>query len=46
LPAIVITGHVDPVLEREASQAGAAHSRKPIEVKALLQILKDKLRVH
>jgi DNA-binding NtrC family response regulator len=43
LPAIVITGHVDPVLEREADQAGATHIRKPIDVTAFLQLVRDKL---
>ena len=31
LPAIVMTGFADPVLERDASQAGATYIRKPFE---------------
>ena len=43
LPAIVMTGYADPVLERDASQAGATYIRKPLNVDELLRIVKDKL---
>mgnify|MGYP001164765328 FL=1 len=43
LPAIVMTGYADPVLERDASQAGATYIRKPLNVDELLRIVRDKL---
>ena len=43
LPAIVMTGYADPVLERDAGQAGATYIRKPLNVNELLRIVKDKL---
>ena len=43
LPAIVMTGYADPVLERDASQAGATYIRKPLNVNELLQLVREKL---
>ena len=44
LPAIVITGYADPVLERDAGQAGATYIRKPLNVNELLDVVREKLR--
>jgi DNA-binding NtrC family response regulator len=43
LPAIVMTGYADKVLEREATRAGATYIRKPLNVNELLQLVKSKL---
>ena len=43
LPAIVMTGYADPVLERDAGQAGATYIRKPLDLNELLQIVREKL---
>jgi DNA-binding NtrC family response regulator len=43
LPAIVMTGYADKVLEREAGRAGATYIRKPLNVNELLQLVRDKL---
>ena len=43
LPAIVMTGYADPVLERDASHAGATYIRKPLNTNKLLQLVRDKV---
>jgi DNA-binding response OmpR family regulator len=43
LPAIVITGFVDPVLETEAKQLGAEYLVKPFEPTALLKLVQTTL---
>ena len=43
LPAIVMTGYADKVLEREATRAGATYIRKPLNVNELLQLVRHKL---
>ena len=44
IPAIVITGFPDPVLEAEARQLGATFLLKPIEPAGLLTLVKELLR--
>jgi DNA-binding NtrC family response regulator len=43
VPTIVITGHVDPVIEREARAAGADFVVKPIDLGVLLELVEQKL---
>ena len=43
VPAIVITGHPDRVLEQEAARAGATFVVKPLRATELLQLVKRKL---
>lgn len=43
LPAIVITGYADPVLERDAGEFGATYVRKPLNVTELLELVRSKL---
>ena len=43
LPAIVMTGYADPVLERDTGNAGALYIRKPFNVSELLRLVKEKL---
>ncbi len=43
LPAIVITGFADPVLEAETRRTGAEYIVKPVDPRALLETVKRKL---
>jgi CheY-like chemotaxis protein len=43
VPAIVITGYADPVLEAEARRSGADYLVKPFDPERLLTIIRDKL---
>src|SRR4029453_17884660 len=43
VPAIVITGYADPVLEAEARRGGADYLVKPFDPERLLTIIRDKL---
>jgi DNA-binding response OmpR family regulator len=43
IPAIVITGFADPVLEAEARRGGAAYVVKPVKPSELLELIKEKL---
>jgi DNA-binding NtrC family response regulator len=43
LPAIVMTGYADKVLEEEATRAGATYIRKPLRVDELLQLVRHKI---
>jgi DNA-binding response OmpR family regulator len=42
-PAIVLTGYADPVLEREAINAGAQYAVKPVEPAALFEMVEHAL---
>jgi DNA-binding response OmpR family regulator len=44
LPAIVITGFADPVLESQAKQLGAEYLVKPVSPSALLGLVEKKLK--
>jgi CheY-like chemotaxis protein len=43
VPAIVITGYADPVLEAEARRSGADYLVKPFDPERLLTIIREKL---
>ena len=43
LPAIIITGFADPVLESDARRRGADYVLKPVDAKALLELVEAKL---
>ena len=43
IPAIVLTGYADPVVEDEARHEGAEYLVKPIETQALLDLVKKLL---
>ena len=43
IPAIVMTGHDDPVIEADARQLGAEFVLKPLDSDALLRIVERKL---
>ena len=43
VPAIVITGYADPVLEAEARRGGADYLVKPFDPERLLTIIREKL---
>jgi DNA-binding response OmpR family regulator len=43
LPAIVMTGYADAVLERDAGNFGASYVRKPLKVNELLELVKTRL---
>lgn len=43
VPAIVVTGFADPVLEEQARRLGATFVLKPIVPRALLQLIEQKL---
>jgi DNA-binding NtrC family response regulator len=43
VPAIVITGHVDPVLEQEARRQGAEYILKPVNPGQLLDLVTEVL---
>lgn len=43
VPAIVVTGFADPVLEEQARSLGAAFVLKPIVPRALLELIEQKL---
>lgn len=43
IPAIVITGYADPVIERDALAAGATYIRKPINPAEMLRLVNEKL---
>ena len=45
LPAIVITGHPDAVLESEAERSGAKYLHKPIAPRRLLELIDEMLGV-
>ena len=44
LPAIVMTGYADPVLENDTTRAGASYVTKPIDADLLLGLVKQKLQ--
>ena len=43
IPAIVMTGHDDPVIEADARQLGAEFLIKPLDAAALLRMVRSKL---
>jgi DNA-binding response OmpR family regulator len=43
LPAIIITGFADPVLESDARRRGADYVLKPVDANALLELVESKL---
>ena len=43
IPAIVMTGHDDPVIEQDARQLGADFILKPLDSSALLQLVDKRL---
>ena len=43
IPAIVMTGHEDPVIEADARQLGAEFLLKPLDSPSLLRIVEAKL---
>ena len=43
LPAIVMTGHDDPVIEADARQLGAEYLLKPLDSSSLLETIAHKL---
>ena len=43
IPAIVLTGYADPVLEGDARHEGAEYLVKPVDPRALLAVVKDML---
>jgi DNA-binding response OmpR family regulator len=46
VPAIIITGFADPVLESDARRRGAEYVLKPVSPTRLLQIVEHKLAAH
>jgi DNA-binding response OmpR family regulator len=46
IPAIVLTGYADPVLEDDARHEGAEYLVKPVEPSALLAVMKEMLASH
>ena len=46
LPAIVITGHDDPALEREARRFGADYFVKPVTPRSLINAIERRLAEH
>lgn len=45
IPAIIITGFADPVLESDARRRGAEYVLKPVDPEALLRLVAEKLTV-
>ena len=43
IPAVVMSGHPDPTLEREANKLGAEFILKPISPASLLELIQRKL---
>jgi DNA-binding response OmpR family regulator len=46
VPAIVLTGHADPVLAEDARDEGAEYLVKPVEPAALLALISQRLAGH
>jgi DNA-binding NtrC family response regulator len=46
LRAIVVTGHPDVVVQREAERLGAVHVEKPLDMKVLLELVAGALGGH
>jgi len=46
VPAIVISGFTDPVLQSNAEQLGATYLAKPLSPSVLLQLVSDKTTHH
>ena len=44
LPAIVMTGYADPVLEDDSKRAGASYVTKPLDADTLLALVKERLQ--
>jgi DNA-binding NarL/FixJ family response regulator len=43
IPVVMVSGHADPELERQADQLGAPYLLKPVSPSALVDILKTRL---